>query len=118
MPAALVDTGFLETLSSDRHEQMVSILALSQTMLDLARAEDWDALPQQESLRRTLIAKFFAEKPDVNTAAVIEQAIRKLLVMDKEILALGVQAKNAVGEQINQLSTGHKVSKAYLQNSR
>lgn len=89
---------------------------MSQAMLILARADDWDAVSSLEPRRRQLMEAFFARKIGSEEAEAVAQGIREVLEVDREVMILCQQTKDVIGQQMSQLTLGRRAEAAYNSN--
>ena len=108
------DTGFLEIQKTKLSE----ILNLSESMLESAKRSEWPELTQTEEHRRKLIEDFFSREVTPETALMVEEVIKKIMVLDKEIIELGEAMKKKMSLELKNISTGRVAAKAYSENSR
>lgn len=86
-------------------------LALSVRMHDLGVEEHWEEVVELESQRRELLEQAFATRAPVDEA--LAQRVRKILELDKAIVAHSLETRDRVGEQLGLLNKGRKVARAY-----
>lgn len=92
------------------------IAAMSQAILAAAQANDWDAVSALEPQRRTLMEAFFAYPVGVADADAVAQGIREVLDVDREVMVLCQQTKDALSQQMGQLTQGRRAEAAYTSN--
>lgn len=96
------------------------ILAASKRMLDLARAQEWDALVDQELDRREIVAKLrttLEQKPTPHEVAEHTQSealIREILAIDEETRNLAQSWMAELDQQLNSLGTSKRLRNTYL----
>jgi hypothetical protein len=86
---------------------------LSQEMLELAKADDWESVIERETQRRNLIENLFRQPLTSELSPTIETCIREVLACDNKVLALGRTALADLGQQLQALAQGRKANLAY-----
>lgn len=85
-------------------------------MLVLAKANNWEQLPELEIKRKHLMHSFFEQQQtSVLDSAKIEQAIQNVLSINMTITQLAEQEKVSIGQQLHGLKKRQNVHSAYLQ---
>ena len=99
------------------HPELVKLEEISQKMLALAKANDWDQLPELEIERKHLMHSFF-EHQQISSleSAQIEQVIQGVLSINHTISQLAEKEKVSIGQQLHGLKKRQNVHSAYLQN--
>ena len=97
--------------------ELEQVQEISQKMLDLAQANDWEPLPDLELKRKNLMHSFFEQQQiSAQDSAPIEQLIQRVLSINDMISQLAEQKKVSIGQQLNGLKKRQNVHSAYLQN--
>lgn len=97
-----------------------SILATSQQMLALAKAEEWDALVDKELERRQLVGNLRAALeggPNPFDAAQrlrSEDLIKSILALDAETRSLAEGWMAELDQRLNSVSTSRRLQNTYL----
>lgn len=92
------------------------ILELTQNMLQVAQAEDWQTLASLEETRQNLIATLFAQPLFGVRAMGVADAIRAVLAMDQKIIALSEAGRQQAADGMRQLHQAHRAMHAYDDN--
>lgn len=96
-----------------RLDELEQIIEMTRAMLAKAQAQEWAEVMKMELERQgRLQALFAAEVPDGARDRVVE-AIREILEMDQEIIALGQRGQQALLQSLNELQTGRRAQEAY-----
>ena len=101
--------------TSDWQELVVQLQVLSQEMLQLARAGDWESVTEWEERRRSLLEDLFRQPLPPSLSPAIAACIWKVLTCDSEVLALGREAMDNLSSQLKMLAQGRKASLAYTE---
>lgn len=112
-----VQTQQLPMPEGQRREQLERILVFSHSMLELARAEDWDALAELEAQRRRSIMAFFTEAPSLGEAAQVARVIEQVLAMDRETMGLGQAGLKQLGADLRNVGIGRRAHQAYSEHT-
>jgi hypothetical protein len=93
--------------------ELAEILALSATMLDAARDQDWVTVANLESARGALLRAVLegGARPAAETVATV---LQQVLAADRELIALGESAHAAMAGQLGALRRGRSARSAYL----
>ena len=115
-----IDNVVPDNLSTEYEQKLSEILTISQTMLDHARRGEWPELTQIETRRHKLLEDFFAQTITPEMASIIEDVIRQVMAVDKEVIALGEDIQKQMGKDLRDIGKGKAVTKAYTdtENSR
>lgn len=88
-------------------------LDLTQAMRAACRESRWEVLPALEAERGVLLRRAFATPPGESEAASVERHVRRLLELDREILAACEAEKTACAEQMAHLERARRAVSAY-----
>jgi hypothetical protein len=99
----------------NRDKLLDEILALSHSILELARAGDWIGGQQQEQYRQTLMKRCFAPDGQFADRLAASEKIAQILQTDRQTLALGREQRQAVSHSIGKLRQGRAAVSAYRQ---
>jgi hypothetical protein len=99
----------------DWQELAWRLQTLSQEMLELAKADDWESVMEREAQRRKLIENLFGQTLPCGLSPAIETCIREVLAYDSKVLALGRMALAGFGQQLQALAQGRKANLAYAE---
>lgn len=89
------------------------ILVLSREMQALAQREEWELLLEKEGERRAAIITFFAQPVSVENASEVGAAIKELMAMDQEMMALFGEARDEVARKMGSIKAGRRMDAAY-----
>ncbi len=108
------------TSGADLLELYGNILAASQQMLTLAKAEEWDALVDKELERRQLVGNLrtaLEETPepfDAPQRLRSEDLIKNILALDAETRTLAENWMAELDQRLNSVSTSRRLQNTYL----
>jgi hypothetical protein len=98
-------------MHAGRHALLEQALELTRQMGAHAQNGAWDAVIELERQRRTALEQAFAvEAPVDDTTAA---RIRTILDLDRQLIELGSQARDAVAGELSSAQRGRKVARAY-----
>lgn len=102
-------------------ELISSVTALTQHMLDAARASEWDAVIESERQRDPQLQQIAALVSDANhDASVIthwRQALQFMIESDREVTQLVELYQHDIAREMSRLGESRKAVNAYLDNS-
>lgn len=83
----------IESLSDQRSSKepaplMADALLLTESMLELARCGDWEAVTRLEETRRAAIAKCFSKSVPEEQSDIFAEALAAMLQMNEELVSL------------------------------
>ena len=116
--SSAVDNALPDSQSMEYEQTLSEILTISQTMLDHAKRGEWPELSQIESRRSKLLEDFFAQTITPEMASTIEEIIRQVMAIDKEVIVLGEEMQKQMGKDLQNMAKGKVATKAYTENSR
>ena len=93
----------------------VQVQSLSQEMLELARAGEWEAVTEREERRRNLIEDIFSQPLPAAAFPVIATPLSAALASNQSLLTLGQQTIGELCCQIEALAQGRKASLTYAE---
>ena len=97
---------------------LAQALSISQRMVEVARAGQWDELPAMESQRMRLLRDACETAPasldEAQGRADALEAIRKL---NKNLIRLGQTGRENLRSQLRQLNQGRAASRAYVRSA-
>ncbi len=102
-------------MTTSRKDRLATILDMSLSMLDLARAQEWEQLERIEGERRGLVAECFRTPATPEEAPGIADGIRRILDVNQEITALTEARRDELGKNIHSLGSAREARKAYSQ---
>ncbi len=94
-------------------ELAAAVQVLGVEMLDMARADEWEAVIEREERRRSLLQELFAQDPPAAAIAALEACIRQALASDAALLVLGRQHQAELARQVGTLTISRKARLAY-----
>lgn len=104
----------------DIEGKIASFIAISEQMLELAKAGAWEEVTSLESDRRPKLEKFFnsLDQSERNkNSEQLRQAIERILSLDEEIIALGQECKTEAAKYFQQSQSARKATAAYQDNT-
>ena len=87
---------------------------LTETMLEHARAGEWEQVIQMESDRQVLIQQFFKNNRPETFANEIADGITRVMNTDREIMQLGKNELQILSKHLRDINTGKQAQNAYL----
>lgn len=93
--------------------RLADVERLSGEMRDAARAQDWDRLTELEDRRRGALAHLFAGAPPTCERARLVEAIRRVLEIDREVIARGETGRQEAATALGDLDRGRRGIAAY-----
>ena len=107
-------------MNEDKEFKLMQFLDISRQMLEFAKNNDWEKLPDLENNRKKIMRSVFEAKNSVSklpsNAPEIEQTIKNVLLINNKIEQLAQQEKVTIGQQLHGLKKKQNVHSAYLQN--
>lgn len=103
-------------MDESKSVDLKQFLDISQSMLECAKSNDWDKLPDLENKRKSVINSFFEQSPAEQDSVKIEKTIKDVLSINEKIEQLAQQEKVIIGQQLQGLKKKQNVRSAYLQN--
>ena len=96
----------------DASAPLDEILALSASMLEAARAQDWVGVANLEVARDALLKAVFegTDRPAPETLTAVAQ---RLLESDRELIELGEQARGEFAAALGQMRQARRAQAAY-----
>ena len=101
-------------METRRSEQLKDIIALSQQMLENARALQWDSVAELEGRRKELVIECFRCPTSEQDAPAVADCIREILSLNQELTLLGDDCRGRRAAEIHTQQVGRAVSAAYL----
>jgi len=101
-------------METRRSAQLKDIIALSQQMLESARALQWDSVAELEGRRKELVMQCFRCPTSEQDAPAVAACIREILSLNQEITLLGGDCRGRLAAEIHTQQIGRAVSAAYL----
>ena len=98
-------------------DQVVSnlekIIELSNSMLESARAGEWEQLGQLEQQKRELVEQTFPLDDVAKDAAAIIGYIQKIADLDKETMQLAANGRKEFSDLLGKITSGRQAVTAY-----
>jgi hypothetical protein len=88
-------------------------LRLTESMLDAARAEDWDRLVDLERERHGHISSAFSAPLCGADAPRFAEIAQQILTIDRELVRIGEHGRVSLGEALAQVRAGRRAERAY-----
>ena len=82
-----------------QYQRLARVLTLTQDMVALAEAGDWDAVAAREQDRRDDLARCFKEAVSTEHAELVAEALAAILHLNEEMMAHLSKARDAVLQQ-------------------
>ncbi|MDT8404477.1 flagellar protein FliT [Sulfuriflexus sp.] len=94
-----------------------ALLNASESMLELARNEDWLSLAEKDIERQTLLKQYFAGKnSDIPDLLQVER-IQQLQAIDEELLSQCLAGREDTATELQNIHRGKTADRAYLGNA-
>ena len=97
----------------DWEPQIQKLRRLTQDMLELAQAGEWEIVTELEEQRRTLIEQLFREPPPESWIPLLQDAVQTTLSSDARVQELAGAERDKLGEKLRALRTGRRALSAY-----
>ncbi|CAK0775860.1 flagellar protein FliT [Gammaproteobacteria bacterium] len=103
--------------SVEDDESLQAALNLTRKMRDAARAGEWETLAALEGTRRILFNRHFKSQPPGVVIPEENHPLRAIILeildIDREVLALSVEARNEAATILSQIKAGKAAIRAY-----
>ncbi len=93
--------------------QLSAALRLTERMLELARDADWEELARVERERAGVLESCFGHENHFRDKDLATRTIRKLLDLDRAIIALGEPRRRQLATELDQLQQGCHARRVY-----
>jgi len=90
------------------------VLRLTQRMLEMAEQGEWEALGQLEQERSRSLDSLFQHPQIPDALHTIAQALQHVVELDRQCIALGQQARDAMAAELNLQAQGERAVRTYL----
>lgn len=100
-------------MDAQRKQQFKTIFCLSKDMLDRAREDDWDAVSDLESRRRSLVTSGFIQPVSAHDGVETAAIIKEILNINQTIEDLARKRRDALGHDLQAGQTGKAATAAY-----
>ncbi len=104
------------SINNNEQETLEQFLSMSQQMLEFAKNDKWEKLPDLEIKRKALMVAFFETEDKHQNTAQVAQIIKQVLLINDTIEKLAQQEKTIISQQVHSLKKQQNVHSAYLQN--
>lgn len=92
------------------------ILQLSKHMLKMAQHNDWQVFQLLESQRQTAIDDLFKDPSISGSLSTIANVLQQIIDLDRASIALGVQARDNLAQELSGMQRGRQALVAYQNN--
>jgi hypothetical protein len=93
--------------------ELEAALGLTETMLNAARAEDWERVAELETRRQACVQAAFAAPVGAADAPVVAGLARQILALDGELVSRGEGGLLTLSEALRKVQVGRRAQKAY-----
>lgn len=90
------------------------VLHLSQRMLESAEQGEWELLGQLEQERSRSLDSLFQHPQIAGELHTIAHALQQVVELDRQSIALGQQARDAMAAELNQQNQAQRAVRTYL----
>lgn len=97
-----------------QRERLAAVVLLTERMLILAKAGDWEQVSDSERCRQALLADCFESEVQPHNSQLFSEAIAAMLHMNEELVALVQKAKEQVSLNHNNDQRGIRAVSHYL----
>lgn len=105
-------------MDSERRRLLRDIIEISQSMLVMARANQWERVASLEAERRQMVRDCFEQPAGAQDAPEVAGAIKEILRLNQQVAELGRGWKDQLGADIRVQNVARSASAAYLRNAR
>ena len=105
---------FLAEIERIQRERLAAVVLLTERMLTLAKAGDWDQVSDSERCRQTLLNDCFESEVQPHNSQLFSEAIAAMLHMNEELMALLAQARTEASVSFSREKKGHEAVAHYL----
>jgi len=95
-------------------QQLISIIADTKKLIDLAENNEWDAVVELENRRGTAIKKLFDSKPNIEPLKLAE-GIRFILDKNEILTKYSLSQRDSIRMEMSTVGRAHKAINAYLE---
>ena len=89
----------------------------SHAMLGHAEAGEWEAVIEDEVIRRQLINTFFSKPSNIANEPDVSTAIQELLLINDKLEQLTIDARTRAKTEVSTISNGRKAISVYADNA-
>ena len=97
--------------------EWTEIMQLSDRLLELAKASDWEQLDELSAEREQMLKDFFGQPIAESLHAGIQEDIRHITEQDKVIVQVVQNNRTELADEITRLQARKRMIKDYLSNS-
>ena len=101
-----------------QRERLAAVVLLTERMLILAKAGDWDQVSDSERCRQTLLNDCFESEVQPHNSQLFSEAIAAMLHMNEELMALLANARREASVSFSEERKGIKAVAHYLDISK
>lgn len=99
---------------AEQCRRLAYVLGLTQDMLQVAEAGDWDKVARLEQERREDLVNCFAQARPTGDTELVAQAIATLLHLNEELMAKLKVARSSVMEQGAEFTRNRSAASSYM----
>jgi hypothetical protein len=93
--------------------ELEAALGLTETMLEAARAEDWERVTQLETSRQACVRAAFSGTVAAADAPVLAGLAQRILALDGELAHLGEGGRLTLFQALKTVQVGRRAQRAY-----
>ena len=97
--------------NSNRHQLLDQALNMSQRMVELGDAGEWDEVVELEPQRRVILEQAFATRAPIDE--VLASRVRQILQLDKGLMEKSMKIRDEVAQELGHASKGRQAVNAY-----
>ena len=97
-----------------QRERLAAVVLLTERMLALAKADDWDQVSDSERCRQALLKDCFESEVQPHNSQLFSEAIAAMLHMNEELMALLATARREASVSFSEERKGMKAVAHYL----
>ena len=97
-----------------QRERLAAVVLLTERMLTLAKAGDWDQVSDSERCRRALLNDCFENEVQPRNSQLFSEAIAAMLHMNEELMAILAEARREASTSLCNERRGHQAVSHYL----
>ena len=101
-------------VASKHLDDMDAVASLTEEMMSLVTAGDWDALPAMQAKRDDLLRACFAAPLSEENSELAAAKIKRLLEQNEKLVAAVTSAKSALAEEMGRTRRDVKAVNSYL----
>lgn len=101
-----------------QRERLAAVVLLTERMLNLGKAGDWDQVSDSERCRQALLKDCFESEVQPHNSQLFSEAIAAMLHMNEELMALLADARREASVSFSEERKGIKAVAHYLDISK